>query len=145
MSDLPDGYYAIPDPMTPGTMTYWRIAGNRAVPWPPRVKYGPRFLRADAPPKDDKDAYAAHFRRCREQLGVWMWAVRVALTVEADTARARFAALTTRCCICGRTLTDHATKVAGIGPECRAGVPDDVLDAIAASVADAHAEAVSDD
>lgn len=141
MTDLPNGYYAIPDPMNPDTMTYWRIKDGRARTWPSGAKYGPKFLRKDAPSKDDRDAYIAYIERCRAELGAWMLGVRAALTVEADDARARFAVLTTRCCICGRVLTDPATKVGGIGPECRVGIPDGVLAAIADSVATAHAEA----
>jgi hypothetical protein len=71
MTELPNGYYAIPDPMDPDTMTYWRINNGRVTPWPTRAKYGPKFLRKDAPPKDDRDAYLAYFERCRKQLNVW--------------------------------------------------------------------------
>jgi hypothetical protein len=54
---------------------------------------------------------------------------RVAAAIAADVPAAgrRFAELHTRCCVCGRTLRDATSKTYGIGPDCRAGIPAEVL------------------
>lgn len=140
MTELPDGYYAVLDPADPATMTYWRVRNGNVTPWPARAKYGPVFLRKDGPSRGDDDAYRAHVRRVVDELNAWHNAVFAALAVDDVAARARFAALKTRCFVCCRVLTDPATKVGGIGPECRAGFPAEYLDALAAAVAEAHAE-----
>ncbi|MDT0306848.1 DUF6011 domain-containing protein [Streptomyces sp. DSM 44917] len=66
--------------------------------------------------------------------------VQAALEADPGTARRRFADFAIRCCHCGRTLHDDASKVFGIGPECRKGLSPQALAAIfAPAVAQAHA------
>ncbi|MFJ8743443.1 DUF6011 domain-containing protein [Embleya sp. NPDC127516] len=139
MTPLPDGYYAVLDPTNATTMTYWRVATGRLKPWPARATYGPRFLRRDAPPRGDNQAWITWATTCAATRAAWTTALVDALTAEPVAAQARFAALTTRCCSCGRALTDPDTKTGGIGPECRRDVPDAVLVALADAVARAHA------
>ena len=126
MTSLEDGYYAVHDPDQADVMTYWRVAGGALSPWPAKAWYGPpRPLKADAP----KD---------REQLRVFVSEFnalaldhrrRTMDALHADPIRARscFARMAVRCCCCGRRLTDDTSKVYGIGPECRAGIPADLL------------------
>jgi hypothetical protein len=61
---------------------------------------------------------------------------------DPDAAAARFDALATDCCICGRTLTDPLSKTLGIGPECRQDVGDTALAVLAEGVARQHAREV---
>jgi hypothetical protein len=142
MATLPDGYYAVLDPADPSVMTYWRAKSGRVKAWPTNARYGPVFLKRDTPSKSDREAYIAYAKKCTAALRLWGDQLAVELEADPDMARARFAALTTRCCDCGRALTDAASKVAGIGPECRSGVPDGALAALADGVARAHAAAL---
>jgi hypothetical protein len=143
MTGLPDGYYAVLSPDDPAVMTYWRVVNDRIAPWPARARYGPQFYRRDSPSRSDQAAYRAHIEQCFAVLREWNGRVRAALEVDPVAARARFAALTTCCCVCGRGLVDAASKTSGIGPDCRRGMPGHVLDAIAGAVARAHAAAVA--
>ena len=134
--DLPEGHYAIPDPHDPGVITYWRrknIKGKRAVrpsfgPWPLKARNGPVLYTRDVP-RDLRGQARAEWVRD------WYATVRhpydtaVAEAIAADTVKAgqRFAGLTSRCCSCGRALTDDHSKVYGIGPECRAGLTAEAL------------------
>ena len=120
-------YYAVPDPDDPNQMTYWRDStrGEGFMAWPPKVRYGPVLYRRDVP-KDRQEqrlVVEQHWARERE----WHQQVREAIEADPITAAKRFAEFTSRCCLCGRTLTDEASKVYGIGPECRRGLPHEVL------------------
>lgn len=140
---VPDGYYAVLDPDDPTTMTYWRQNTDRhgpvLVPWPPRARYGPAYLRRDVP-KDPAERIEFG-RRFQARLSAGMGKARAALTADPDTARARFAVWQIRCCVCGRALSDRKSKVVGVGPECRRGEDEAVLAAVLTPlVARAHAE-----
>lgn len=109
-------YYAVPDPDT-GDMTYWMRTGRGELKaWPTR-RYDTRL--------------------CGKPY-VWMAAIRGAIEANPDVARARFAAFTSHCCICGKFLTDEASKVWGIGPDCRQKVSADFADACAGEIARLH-------
>jgi hypothetical protein len=128
MTAIPDGYYAVPDPLDPAVMTYWRQratmpSGRPAVrafnPWPDKARYGPVLYRRDVPTETSRrrEVLEAHWERVRD------YHRRVRESIEADPAAAgrRFAEWCIRCCCCGRALTEEQSKVLGIGPECRRG------------------------
>lgn len=139
---LPEGYYAVIDPVDSGLVTYWRVRGDDVTAWPSKARYGPRLVRSDVP-----EGLSGPDR----QAWVWGWAetvyhpyhaeVRARIASDPTGAGARFASLMTRCCNCGRPLTDAESKVYGIGPECRRGLPAEWLDAMAHAVGRAHAAA----
>jgi hypothetical protein len=134
-------YYAVPDPAG-DAITYWRRNRRGGIdPWPTRARYGPRLLTRDVPRR-------LTGRARREWVNTWYatvhapWhdAISAAITTDPDTARARFAAFTSRCCWCGRHLTDNASKVYGIGPDCRHGLPAELLADMARAVGRLHAQ-----
>jgi hypothetical protein len=141
---LPDGYYAVADPGDRAMVTYWRVApsryGRRLTAWPPRARYGPRLLRSEVPPASDREGRAAAIAAHSAAGRAWHAAVVQELARDVAAAAARFALLRTRCCCCGRPLTDPASKTYGIGPECRQGLPDVWLAAMADAVRRAHGE-----
>jgi hypothetical protein len=120
---LPDGYYAVPDPDNAATMTYWRVKDGARYRWPAKARYGPvPPPRKDAPGVKGSPEWIAWAKEYGDRR--WAWNVRVdaALTAAPATAAKRFAELTTKCCCCGRGLTDARSKVLGIGPDCRSRV-----------------------
>lgn len=134
-------YFAVPDPDT-GAMTYWfRDKRENIRGWPLRVgegAYGPAFPARDTL---DEAAYSAVVR-------AWYvtarapWRERVMQEIADDPAgcAARFAVFQSRCCICNRALTDAASKVYGVGPECRAGFPPSILEVLTRAMGRAHAD-----
>ncbi|MBA3891797.1 MAG: hypothetical protein H0X64_14845 [Gemmatimonadaceae bacterium] len=123
-------------------MTYWRRgAGGLLKQWPPKARYGPILLRSGVPAglagQARQEWIAAWFERHSLP---WHAAIRESIAADPDSGRARFAAFTSRCCMCGRHLTDPASKVYGIGPECRDGWSADVLAHMAELIARTHAE-----
>lgn len=136
-NELDDGYYAIPDPREPAAMTYWRARRGSTTAWPPRTLYGPWPRRSDAP--DDPDERKAFARRVADTYAAWLRQVRAELLADPDSARARFAALAVRCCVCCRTLTDPESKTSGVGPECRTRLTDGQRQAIREALRRAHA------
>lgn len=138
-----DRYFAVPDPDDQAVMTYWRehedrYGIRRFSPWPDKAHYGPVLWKRDLPrdPKAKRAMREAHWARSRE------WRTKVRALVDADrfTAGKRFADWQVRCCFCGRALTEEHSKVYGVGPECRAGIPAEVLARYATPVvARAHA------
>lgn len=134
-------YFAVPDPSDPARMTYWRRSNGRLQPWPAKARYGPALYRSDLPdgldPQQRQQWIAAW---AREHSLPWHAAVRAAIDADPDGCAARFAALTTRCCRCGKQLRDPASKAYGVGPDCRDGWPDTLLAAMAEAVGRAHAD-----
>ncbi|MFD3777326.1 DUF6011 domain-containing protein [Streptomyces sp. NPDC058612] len=117
---LPIGYYAIPDPDNPATMTYWRSTVDSVRMWPAKAWYGPpKPLKRDAPA--DRDERGEWLYAWYERQLAWRLAATTAIEAEPDACLARFAALTVRCCGCGRPLTDARSKTLGLGPDCRSG------------------------
>lgn len=152
--DLPEGHYAIRDPHDPGTITYWRrkdIKGRHGArpaftPWPLKARNGPRLLARDVPVGLRGQVRAewvrAWYARVRHPYDA---AVVEAIAADIAAAGKRFADLTSRCCRCGRALTDDHSKVYGIGPECRAGLTADQLAAyFTPRLGRAHAEYLAD-
>lgn len=139
---LADGYYALLDPDSPGTMTYWRAVNGLIGMWPAKAWYGPsKLLKRDAPA--DRDERLAWGRAWFDHHQAWLRAVRVAIEGAPDVCRARFAAFTIRCCDCGRSLTDAKSKTLGVGPECRRGYDEAWLAALLTpAIAEAHAAAL---
>jgi hypothetical protein len=135
-------YFAVPDPADPTRVTYWRrSADTRLHAWPAKARYGPRLLRSDVP--DDlkgRERQDWIWAWSRGHITPWLLAVGDAINADPDGCAGRFAALTRCCCWCGRKLTDAASKTYGIGPECRAGLPDEALAALIEAVGRAHAE-----
>jgi Family of unknown function (DUF6011) len=133
-------YFAVPDPDDAERMTYWRLGPRGLASWPPNARYGPTLLRRDVPRDLRGDAK-------REWVHTWfqstrfMWTARVfeAINVDQHAAAARFAVWQMRCLCCGRALTDPASKTYGIGPECRAGLPVEVLVQLNEEVGRMHA------
>lgn len=144
---IPDGYYAVPDPDQPDTMTYWRsrYADHAFTAWPAKATYGPLAYRKDRP--KDHAAAVDWMRAHNERRRAWHERVLAAIGDDPATAAARFAELTTRCLCCGRKLTDAKSKLLGIGPDCRrsARLDDAVLCAhVTPRIAAAHAAHLAD-
>lgn len=139
MTDLRDGYYAVLDPSTPATMTYWRAHGSRLTAWPAKAWHGPaRPLKRDAPA--DHTERIAWMRAWQERYQAWLEMLHAALDADPGMARRQFAEFATRCCLCGRTLRDEKSKCLGIGPECRRDMSDAALaQLLTPAVAAAHA------
>jgi hypothetical protein len=142
-------YYATPDPDQPAQMTFWRLtAAAEIVAHPSTSEAGPRLGYVPGPGVTVVPRLRTAMAR-REWISRWQrevrrdWETRVRAAIDADPddAAARFGALTSRCCCCGRVLTDPTSRVYAIGPECRAGLPDAVLAAYARAVGRAHASA----
>jgi hypothetical protein len=135
---LPEGYYAVPDPRSED-MTYWwrRVKGKKRPrqafdPWPLKAEYAPVLYHKDVP--DGKVLEGLTLSR-NDYVHAWhktlSWPYREAI-VEAIledpiAAQHQFADLNTRCCNCGRKLTNDLSKVYGIGPECRKDLSSEVL------------------
>jgi hypothetical protein len=134
-------YYAIPDPHDPGRMTYWyRTKRGRIMPHPPKARYGPMLYRKDVPADLDPEAREAWVSDWFVNVSrPWHAAVREALKGDLFEAGLRFAQLRSRCCCCGRSLTDPDSKAYGIGPECRIGVAAEVLARMNETVGRMHA------
>lgn len=134
--DLPEGFYAVPDPCNQGEMSYWRRKDKGKhkwpsfEPWPLKAHYGPRLLKSDPRLKDLKGEERRQF--------VWSWyegvkgayieSVVSAIAGDPAAAGKRFAELQMRCCMCGKRLTTDESKVVGIGPECRRGFSKEFID-----------------
>lgn len=135
-------YFAVVDPDN-GNVSYW-VCGRRGVrPWPDKAHYAPRVLRGDVPKGTEaRRAFLAHWRR--NVLYPWTARRDDALERDPDGCKARFAAMTSRCWCCGRTLTDNRSKVYGIGPECRTGMTSAELARCAELMTVAHGEALAE-
>ncbi len=149
MTDQPQ-YFAIPDPLDPGKVSYWyQVDKGRDVgklkPWPPRRSRWGRLREADVPfsrtltPGEYREFVNAHFAKVAAVRGQ----AKTAIAQDPAAASARFAALTTRCCYCGKALSDQRSKVYGIGPDCRTDVAPAVLAAAMEAVRAAHGEALA--
>ena len=146
-------YYAVPDPNT-GDMTYWfRNRRGAIVSWPqrPPARYGPRRYHRDGAhvgpydsftplfgSKAEKwDAYAHWKATVREP---WEAAIMAAIEGDPELAQSRFAGWRSRCCVCSLPLDDEDSKIWGIGPVCRKGMPGFVLEDLARQMGRIHAE-----
>lgn len=135
-------YYAVLDPSDPTTITYWRQvrADRPPAPWPAKARYGPLLYRDTVPADLTGEARHAWVRRWHETIRhPWPRAVWDAIDADPHGCQAMFASFTTRCCCCGKQLTDATSKVYGIGPDCRRDLSRDTLARMAAAVGRAHA------
>lgn len=122
---IPHGYYAVPDPNDPDTITMWRshtatyhgASIDTLTPWPANARYGPILWRRDVPKKQPArdQVRAAH----RERRKAWMDTVTARILADLKAAASLYAATAVRCSECGRALTDETSKSLGIGTECR--------------------------
>lgn len=149
--NLPEGHFAIRDPHDPRLVSYWRYRATRRRvqpvfgPWPAKARTGPRLLAADVPAALKGDARRDWIRKWfADNAAPYRAAVIAALEADPHAAAMRFAELTSRCCVCGRNLTEPLSKSCGIGPECRSGLGAAVLAQFyVPAVARAHAERLS--
>jgi hypothetical protein len=146
MTDKPTTpeYFAVPDPLDPDKLCYWyrhkrgRHAGQLS-PWPPRRNRWGRLTWAEVnaqPERDREDYQVAHWakvRAARQQ-------IQQAIADDPDLAAARWSLAHSSCCFCGKALTDQRSKAYGIGPDCRAGAPPEVLAELIRRMEQAHAE-----
>lgn len=127
---IPDGYYAVLDPHTVGTMTYWRrvrtAKADALRTWPAKAWHGPPVpRRADLPElREDRDRFVADWQATRRK---YLGEVIASIADRPEVAARCFAALCIRCWSCGRPLHDKTSKVVGIGPDCREGMDPAVL------------------
>ena len=116
-------YYAVSDPADPTRMTFWRETERGRRSWPPKSgTFGADFY--------ERLKAATHEERVH-LMQTWRAAIDVEIDARPDLASARFSAWHSRCSFCGRRLTDPTSKTYGIGPECRSGCPDPLLEALA--------------
>lgn len=130
MTEIPDGYYAVPDPRNPDVLTAWRVAGGKIEPTPARAQYAPALWKRDIPTgmtKAERKAWITNWFTTVER--PWKRAIREAILADLDAAGMRYAKALIRCRDCGRMLTDQTSRDAGRGPDCRA----QLADAIAAA------------
>lgn len=140
-------FYAVRDPET-NDMTFWcRDTRGRLQPWPrkPQARYGPMLwdrlsrepgMHDHLVPSDvgsDQPVWVRNWHRTVRD--PWMTAVHGEIERSPGLAMARFAAIRSRCCLCGRVLDDPDSKVSGIGPECRKGLPDSLVASLREHVA----------
>ena len=146
--DIPEGYYAVLDPLNAGEMTYWRKkvrkrGGQSFGPWPQKARYGPTLTRKDLPEgvSERSEEGQAFIRDWYENVSrLYKDAIVAAIVEDPVIAGQRFADWAIRCCCCGKGLTNDRSKVYGIGPECRKGMPGEVLaNYFRAEVGKAHA------
>jgi hypothetical protein len=134
-TELPDGYYAVPDPDAPALMTLWHVKDGKAKARPPKdMRYGPQARRADIPGRPGDDEYIAWMRKYFDTVNDWHGRVRAAIAVNPQAAMRAYAALTSHCCNCGRPLTGSTSKALGVGPDCRERMPHELLMAYLAEV-----------
>lgn len=138
-------YYAVPDPHDPERMTYWyRNKRGELKPHPTKARYGPRLTWADITEagvnRHDRTAVSEFVSNWYQTVfQPWHIAVREAIKQDPITTGLRFARFACRCCSCGRTLTDPSSKTYGIGPECRQGMPAEMLARLNEAVGRIHA------
>mgnify|MGYP007075790361 CR=1 FL=1 len=138
-------YFAVPDPGDPERMTYWyRNKRGELKPHPAKARYGPRLTWADIAEagidrrdRSTVDQFVRNWHRTVSR--PWHAAVREAIEQDPITAGLRFAQFAFRCCSCGRLLTDPSSKTYGIGPECRQGMPAEILARLNETVGRVHA------
>lgn len=137
-------YFAVPDPTNPAQMTYWRRTPTLFKPWPAKARYAPELFPDDVP----KNLYGSDRHEWirvwhQQHRHPWFAAILAAIDTDPEGCAARFAAFTVRCIQCGRVLKDPTSKTYGIGPDCRDGMPADLLAALSEAVGRAHAERLS--
>lgn len=121
VANVPNGYYAIPDPDDAATLTMWRVVGGLLHPSPANAKYGPRLLISAIPADLDRNGKQQFIRTWHETVRLtWVRAVHAAIIADPNAAGARFAETTVHCRDCGRPLYDETSKALGRGPDCRA-------------------------
>lgn len=124
MSEIPDGYYAVPAPDRPDQRTYWQARHGVLTPWPRQARYGPWAAPAYTRPSPRSRAYLTWLAAAQS----WMDAIRTAIAADPAAAQRRYAAEVVGCWICGRRLTDPVSRDRGIGPDCWAGQPPEEAD-----------------
>jgi hypothetical protein len=133
--NLDEGYYVVPDPRSGvEEMTYWRRSSTKRgsqkfSPWPQKARYGWVLLRSGIPKDLPKEISQKTYIRAYFDTLVYPYRRAIVEAIEEDPIAAghRFADFDTRCCSCGRVLTNDLSKVYGIGPECRKGLSSEVL------------------
>lgn len=142
-------YFAVLDPQQPDRMTYWRRTNGLLKPWPLKAKHGPILWTKPGPGHVHVTPPGLSGEQRREWVrgwyatvrGAWMRQVQDTIAADPSGCARRFAEFAIRCCVCARALTEDFSKVVGVGPECRHGVPADVLAAfMTPQVAKVHAE-----
>jgi hypothetical protein len=92
-AEIPDGYYAVPDPRDVDTLTLWHVTADHIAPHPANARYGPVLHRRDIPAELSKTAAERWVRAWFEQVRLpWTEAVRAAITADPEAARALYAA-----------------------------------------------------
>ena len=135
--DIPEGCYAIHDPLNEGEISYWRRKdlGKNEVPdvnpWPLQTRtYGPRLYKSDPRlrglSREEKKAFIRSWYL--ENVGGYLKAVVTTIAADPVAAGKRFAEWQLRCCLCSKKLTTKESKVIGIGPDCREGLPKEFVD-----------------
>jgi hypothetical protein len=119
---LPDGYFAVPDPDDPATITCWRVkddSGRALTPSPSGAHFGPTLYRRDVPKGlKGRDRVLWVNAWYVEVRGPWDRKVREAIAADSETAGLRFAEHTDHCCRCNQPLTVAASQAMGVGPDC---------------------------
>jgi hypothetical protein len=119
---LSDGYYAVPDPDDPATITCWRVkddSGRALTPSPTGAHFGPALYKRDVP-KGLKGRERAVWVNAwyADVRAPWDRKVREAIAADPQAAGLRFAEHTDHCCRCNQPLTVQASQAMGVGPDC---------------------------
>lgn len=127
--NIPAGWYAIPlveDDLDDDDPHFCRVIGHKLFERKTSTvmkngrRRGKDYIKSslvyDA--QVGEDAMRAYVQRTGETRTVSAWDV-IAIRDAPEVWGKVFADLTGRCCACNKVLTDPASKVAGMGPDCR--------------------------
>ncbi len=126
-------HYAVIHPDDPDRRVYWVVnAKGTFKPWPPRITLARHYDPDNSIWKQilvdhDRDRHTASLEFWGKANG-WATDCMDIVTADPQFAAEAFAAWSIRCWACARSLTDATSKARGIGPECQAGVPNNVID-----------------
>lgn len=147
-------YVAVPDPEDCAQMTFWRVDRyDRLVAWPNRASYGPTLWRVSGPGRSHVIPAGLKGGDRREWVQRWFhdvrasWMNKVCAVIDGDrvAAGATFAALSTCCAACGKSLRDPASRTRALGSDCVKKFSAETIAALSREVGRAYAAHLAGD